>query len=55
MDAASPSGSLSLFRAGGANRGEPSYHVLFPSKEGRVDRQLSRNGDSTRLKVGGQH
>ena len=52
--AASPSGSLSLFGVRGANRGEPRDHLPLPPKEGRVDRQLTRNRDFARLEVGGQ-
>ena len=53
--AASPSGSLSLFGVRGANRGEPRDHLPLPPKEGRVDRQLARNGDFARLEVRGQN
>ena len=49
--ATSPSGSLGLFGAGGANRGELRDHVPFPLNEGRVDRQLTRNGDISRLEL----
>ena len=49
--AASPSSSLGLFGAGGANRGELRDHVPLPLNEGRVDRQLTRNGDISRLEL----
>ena len=44
-----PSSSLGLFGAGGANRGELRDHVPLPLSEGRVDRQLTRIGDISRL------
>ena len=49
--ATSPSGSLSLFGAGGANRGELRDHMPLPLNEGRVDRQLTRNGDISRFEL----
>ena len=52
--AASPSGSLGLFGVRGANRGEPRDHLPLPPKEGRVDRQLTRNRDFAGLEVGGK-
>ena len=49
--AASPSSSLGLFGAGGANRGELRDHVPLPLKERGVDRQLTRKGNIARLEV----
>ena len=49
--ATSPSSSLGLFGAGGANRGELRDHVPLPLKERGVDRQLTRNGDIARLEM----
>ena len=43
--ATSPSSSLGLFGAGGANRGELRDHVPLPLKERGVDRQLTRKGN----------
>ena len=52
---ASPSGSLSLFGVRVTKRGQPRDHMPLPPKEGRVDRQLARNGDFARLEARGQN